>query len=156
MTNDENPSPLPNFDLSNASAFGNYNKVSTSFADGLEKSILELAESRSNLLMSEVLERFGNYSTVHNQIKRLVLENKLVLYEREEKSIELNDFKKQELRLTDPTQSEWIDLSAQPCLTCPIFNECGLENPVSPATCAEFNTWIDEEIELMELEILDD
>jgi len=103
--------------------------------------------------MSEILERFGNYSTVRNQVKRLVLENKLVLYELEEKSIEENNFKKQELRMTDPDQSEWIDLTAQPCLTCPIYNECGLDNPVSPATCQEFNTWLDEEIELMELDM---
>jgi len=146
---DENNSPI-DFDLSNASAFGNYNTVATTFAEGLEKSILELAQNNSSILMSDILERFGNYSTVHEQVKRLVLENRLVLYELEEKSIEQNNFKKQQLRLTNPDKSEWIDLTAQPCLTCPIYNECGLENPVSPATCQEFNTWLDEEIELMD------
>ncbi|MHA2502741.1 MAG: hypothetical protein ACXAE3_07725 [Candidatus Kariarchaeaceae archaeon] len=140
---------LPEFDLSNAKAFGNYNNVSTSFEDGLEKSIMELASQQKDLLMSDILSRFGNYSTVHKQVKRLVLDNKLVLHELTQNSILENNFKMQQLRLTDPDNTDWIDLSAQPCLTCPIFNECGLENPVSPATCQEFNQWLGEEIEIL-------
>ena len=59
-------------------------------------------------------------------------------------------YDKQELRITRPEESEWNDLTAQPCLTCPIANECGIDNPVSPSTCAEFNTWLGEEIELLD------
>jgi hypothetical protein len=136
------------FELSNAHAFGNYNKISTSFADGLEKSIIELAYTEQKLLMSDILERFGNYPKVHQQVKRLVLENKLVLRELEDNSLNENNYRKQQIELARPELSKWVDLAAQPCLTCPIYNECGLDNPVSPATCVEFNDWLDAEIDL--------
>ncbi len=143
---------LENFqiDYSEISAFGNYEKVATSFIMGLEKSIISLVKEKQKVMMTDIIAIYGNYKKVHDCVKRLVLENKLILHEHEYHSIENERYDKQELRITRPEESEWIDLTAQPCLTCPIANECGIDNPVSPSTCAEFNTWLGEEIELLD------
>ena len=147
LSSENNPTGANQYELT-ADAFEKFNTVATSFVDGLEYSIIELAKKSENLLMSEVLDRFGNYQKVHETFKRLVLENKLVIYELEADSIQTNKFESQEIKLSDPNLSKWIDLSAQPCLTCSIFNECAIENPVSPASCIEFEAWLGEELEL--------
>ncbi|MHA2249214.1 MAG: hypothetical protein ACXAD7_02575 [Candidatus Kariarchaeaceae archaeon] len=149
MSSENNPSNTNNpYDVTNTSAFGTFNSVATSFTGGLEHSIIELAKSSDELLMSDVLDRFGNYPQVHTQIKKLLLENKLVMYELENDSIQAKNFEAQVLKLVNPNLSSWIDLAAQPCLTCSIFNECAIENPVSPSSCIEFEAWLQEEIEL--------
>lgn len=146
MTNEE--SKKNPYELSNTSAFGNFNNVSTSFSKGLENSIIEMVKSNSKIHMSEILEKFGNYPQVLKSVNRLILDNKIVLYELQENSYNSNLYDLQELKIADPSQSKWLDLSAQPCLTCQIYNECDINNPVSPANCEELNTWIQEEIEL--------
>jgi len=54
----------------------------------------------------------------------------------------------QKITVSDPSSSKWLDLAAQPCLTCPIYNECDINNPVSPSSCVEFEAWLTEEIDL--------
>ncbi|MHA2170241.1 MAG: hypothetical protein ACXAB7_10145 [Candidatus Kariarchaeaceae archaeon] len=149
MSEDKIPSGSLNpYDLSNTNAFERFNSVTTSFTDGLENSIIELAKTKDKLLMSDVLNRFGNYPQVHDRVKRLLLENKLVRRELHAHSVETKKFDALELKIADPSLSKWVDLAAQPCLTCPIFNECAIENPVSPASCEEFEDWLQEEIQL--------
>ncbi|MCH8905676.1 MAG: hypothetical protein IH840_01195 [Candidatus Heimdallarchaeota archaeon] len=141
--NDTNP-----YDLTNTTAFGKFNTVATSFNDGLESSILELAKNDENLLVSHIFEKFGNYPQVHKSVNKLLLENKLVLYELDKDSFQEKRFDQQHLKLARHDLSQWVDMAAQPCLTCPIYSECGLNNPVSVSTCEEFEAWLQEEIEL--------
>lgn len=138
------------YDLSNTNAFGHYTNVATSFNKGLEISIMELAGQTDNLLMSDVIKQFGNYPQVYKSVNRLLLDNKIVLDELEENSYPMKKYSKQLITLSDPSLSQWLDLAAQPCLTCPIFSECDINNPVSPANCEEFENWLNEEIELGE------
>ncbi|MCY3410902.1 MAG: hypothetical protein INQ03_04610 [Candidatus Heimdallarchaeota archaeon] len=133
-----------------ASAFSSLNNIPTSYNDGLAKSILDMVESKDTLYVSEIIDRFGNYSTVHNQVKRLILDNKLVLYETAENSIVNNEYENQKVKKVDQSLSQWLDLAAQPCLTCSHTSECAIENPVNPASCEEFNAWLIEEIELFD------
>jgi len=132
----------------NTKAFDKFNKVSTSFSDGLERSIVELAKKDNKLLLSDVFEKFGNYPKVHKSVNKLLLKNEIIINELEKDSFVSKKYNLQEIRTTKKDLSKWVDLSAQPCLTCPIFNECELNNPVSPANCDEFETWLHEEIEL--------
>lgn len=140
----------PAEEISEYYAFTSLNTISTSFNDGLEKSIIELVNTTDDLYMSDIFERFGNYETVHKQLKKLVLDNKIVLYEMQPGSFENNVWDQQKVKAVDLSVSRWIDLAAQPCLTCSIINECSINNPVSSATCEEFNNWLMEEIELAE------
>ncbi len=134
----------------NASAFRS--DIPTSFNDSLAKSIMDLVQESQEILMSDIIQRFGAYSQVHNQIKRLILDNKLVLYETSPNSILNQDFHNQKISMVDQSLSQWLDMAAQPCLTCATTNECAIGNPVSPATCDEFNVWLVEEIELFEFD----
>ena len=143
----QEPQPNP-YDQGTHNAFGHYNNVATSFNKGLENSIIELAGQADKLLMSEVIEKFGNYPQVYKSVNRLLLDNKIVLDELEDNSYPMKKYSKQLITLSDPSLSQWLDLAAQPCLTCSIFSECDINNPVSPANCEEFEEWLDEEIEL--------
>ncbi len=136
-------------ELINYSAFENMSTVSTSFSKSLEKSILELtSESKTDIYMTDIFRKFGKYKNVQHQIKRMILENKILIYETIPDSIKRNDFKSQKVELVDTTISRWVDLAAQPCLTCSIVTECKIDNPVSPANCQEFEQWLDLELEL--------
>ncbi|MHA2032474.1 MAG: hypothetical protein ACW99A_21725 [Candidatus Kariarchaeaceae archaeon] len=146
MNSEQNPANP--YELSKTTAFGQYNNVATSFNKGLENSIIELAGRTDNLLMSDVIEKFGNYPQVHQSVNRLLLDNKIILNELEDSSYPMKVYTKQLITLSDPSLSQWLDLAAQPCLTCPIFSECDINNPVSPANCDEFEEWLSEEIEL--------
>eukprot|EP00873_Tetraselmis_striata_P028789 jgi/Tetstr1/449053/TSEL_036268.t1 len=42
--------------------------------------------------------------------------------------------------LSIPKQSAF---TALPCGVCPVFNECTIGGPISPATCAYFDRWLD-------------
>lgn len=147
MLKENEPSPNP-YDISNTNAFGQYTNVATTFNKGLENSIIELVSSNGKLLMSDVLDKFGNYPQVHKSVNKLLLSNRIVVDELEEKSYPMKKFEKQLITLSDPTLSQWLDLAAQPCLTCQIFSECGIKNPVNPATCEEFAEWLEEEVQL--------
>jgi hypothetical protein len=135
-------------ELINYSAFENMSSVSTSFSKSLEKSILELAQEHKDIYMTDIFNKFGNYKNVQHQIKRMILENKILIYETIPNSINNNDFESQKVELVDTTISRWVDLAAQPCLTCSIVTECKIDNPISPATCQEFEQWLDLELEL--------
>lgn len=133
----------------NISAFSSLSDISTSYNDGLAKSILEMVQEKDDqLYMSDILEKFGSYNSVHHQVKRLLLDNKLILYETSPNSIVNNDYENQRIKVVEQTLSEWLDMAAQPCLTCAHTNECAIENPVSPVTCEEFGVWLQEEIDL--------
>jgi len=136
-------------ELRETTAFGNLGKIATSYTDGLEKSILDLVYKQNDLVMSDILNKFGNYPNVHRQVKKLLLENKLVLYELEPNSVVSEIFESQQIKLVNPEVSKWVDLgAAQPCLTCFEIKECSMDNPLSPATCQDFENWLQEEIEL--------
>ncbi|OLS24017.1 MAG: hypothetical protein HeimC2_24080 [Candidatus Heimdallarchaeota archaeon LC_2] len=143
--NEASPNP---YEITNTNAFGQYTNVAITFDKGLENSIIELVSSNGNLLMSDVLEKFGNYLQVHKSVNKLLLSNRIVVNELEEKSYPMKKYDKQLITLSDPNLSQWLDLAAQPCLTCPIFSECDIKNPVSPATCQEFAEWLEEEVQL--------
>ena len=135
--------------LSDSVAFKSLSDISTSYHDGLTRSILDMVEtSDGSLTMENVLEKFGQYETVHAQLKKLLLDNRLVLYETAPNSIANRDFRNQQIKKVDNTLSSWIDLAAQPCLTCAYVSECAIDNPVSPASCEEFNAWLVEEVDL--------
>lgn len=136
------------YEVTNTNAFGQYTNVATSFNKGLENSIIELVSNSGKLLMSDVIEKFGDYPQVHKSVNKLLLANKIVLDELEEKSYPMKRFDKQLIKLSDPSLSQWLDLAAQPCLTCSIFSECDIKNPVNPATCEEFAEWLEEEVQL--------
>ncbi len=136
------------FELRDLVAFQSLKSISTTYLDGLEKSILELAKSREELYMSDIINRFGNYPNVRKKVKRLMLENKIRLYETRPNSIENRDFEHQKLELVDKSISQWILIGGQPCLTCSLVEKCKIGNPVSPANCDEFNQWLEEEIQL--------
>ncbi len=122
-------------------------KISTTFEENLEQGILDMLSKYKVAPLTEVTKRFGDYPQVHNKLKDLVLENKIFMYE---KKVMVEDRLKVEktVKIVDPNASSWNPFNAQPCLTCMIMSECKVGNPVSPATCQEFQEWLDFEIEL--------
>ena len=118
--------------------------VETSFDKNLEIEILALFEKTKELKESEILERFGQYKQVKNKVKSLILEGKVMAYRKPKN----NDSYTKMIRIVDPKKTAWMSINAQPCLTCDIVGECGLENPVSPARCDMFIDWLDSEISL--------
>ncbi len=64
---------LENFqiDYSEISAFGNYEKVATSFIMGLEKSIISLVREKQKVMMTDIIEIYGNYKKVHDCVKKV-------------------------------------------------------------------------------------
>lgn len=131
----------------NISAFSNDNIV-TSYTEGLEKSILEFVEEQGKVNYSDILNRYGNTTNTHKHVKNLLYSNRIVIEETKPESVKNSNYKQQEIYASNEELSQWISLSAQPCITCPIYNECGLGNQVSPANCKELNDWIQEEIEI--------
>lgn len=122
-------------------------KVSTTFEENLEQSIMDLLNKYKETSLNEVTKHFGDYPQVHNKLKDLVLENKIFMYERKIVVEDHLETQKQ-VKIVDPNASSWNPFNAQPCLTCQIISECQLGNPVSPATCQEFQEWLEFEIEL--------
>ncbi len=119
--------------------------ISTSFESNLEAGILDLLNKYKDTTLTEVTKQFGNYEKVHDKLKDLMLQNKILIYKSE---IDQEQGIQKKIKLVDPSQSIWESFNAQPCLTCPIMSECKIGNPVSPATCEELQEWIEYEIEL--------
>ncbi len=127
-------------------------KINTTYESNLEQSILDLLNKCRETTLTEVTAKFGDYPQVHNKLKDLVLENKIFMYESKVKTEDRLEIEKK-VKIVDPNASSWNPFNAQPCLTCMIMSECQLGNPVSPATCQEFQEWLEFEIEF---EMLDD
>ena len=107
MMKPNEPSPNP-YEIKNTNAFGQYTNVATTFTKGLENSIIELVSSNGKLLMSDVLDKFGNYPQVHKSVNKLLLSNRIIVNELEEKSYPMKKFEKQLITLSDPSLSEGI------------------------------------------------
>lgn len=128
-------------------AQGMSKSINTSFSGYLVQSILQLIESENSASLRKVTERYGNFPQVHEKIKEMCLENKIFLYFANKDETD-KSFDNMIYKIVDENKSIWNPFNAQPCLTCPIMDECGIENPVSPATCEEFQFWLEAEIDL--------
>jgi len=117
-------------------------KVSTSFQQNLEYSILELVSDLEVVSLKQITDRYGDYKQVHNKVKEMLLEGKILTLDSQTDDEKLN------IKIVDSDNTFWNPMNAQPCLTCPIMSECGIENPVSPAICDDFEEWLDAEIKL--------
>ncbi len=120
-------------------------RVSTSFDKNLEYSILELVSDLEVASLRQVTDKYGDFKQVHQKIKEMLLEGKILTYESE---LEGDQYEKQKIKIVDYENTFWDSMNAQPCLTCPILSECGIENPVSPAMCDDFAEWLEAEIKL--------
>ncbi|MDH5402749.1 MAG: hypothetical protein OEZ01_00685 [Candidatus Heimdallarchaeota archaeon] len=146
-TNSGKKDIVETFNVENTYSSRNPNLSNMSFEAGIEGKIYDLIKDKKNLKLSDILDKYGDQPVTHNQIKKLLLENKLIMYELNPTTDNDSDYHKQEIKFADHTLSQWVNLSSQPCIMCEHFVECEIGNPISPTSCSELNQWIDDEIE---------
>jgi hypothetical protein len=130
--------------------------VKTTFSSNLEEGIMGLLTKYKQTTLKQITDHFGDYVQVHTKLKDMILDGKILTYEVNKDNItgeitnqpNYHPYELKIIKIVDPDKSFWNHMNAQPCLTCPIMSECSIDNPVSPATCDDFQDWLQSEIDL--------
>ena len=116
---------------------------SKKYDESLEKAILQYLEKGNHdaIDYEELVKEFGGYPQVKDKLKQLMFQNKIVIdhYEGAPKKV----------RLSKIHLSTWHTLDSMPCFACAKTDECGMDNPVNPVTCKEFNEWLEDSLILI-------
>ena len=116
---------------------------SKKYDESLEKAILQYLEKVNHdaIDYEELVKEFGGYPQVKDKLKQLMFQNKIVIdhYEGVPKKV----------RLSKIHLSTWHTLDSMPCFACVKTDECGMDNPVNPVTCKEFNEWLEDSLILI-------
>ncbi len=119
-------------------------KGSGKYDESLERAILQYLEKINHepIDYETLVKEFGGYPQVKDKLKQLMFQNKIV--------VEHYNGEPRKIRLAQVHLSTWDTLDSMPCFACSRTDECGMDNPVNPVTCKEFNEWLEDSLILIE------